>query len=70
MYWLPLLFLVACAPQTEYDRESQLAEARDEYALKERDCHERGGYMVIPRHGSVRSPPRAEELRSAKCGRL
>ena len=63
------LLLIACAPQTEYDRQSQLAEARDEFTLRERDCLERGGYMVITRY-SVRGEPRAEELRAAKCGRL
>jgi hypothetical protein len=67
---LPLLFLLACAPQTEYDRQDRLNRAQDEFAMREEACNRAGGFMVIPRYGSPRFEPDARELEMATCGRL
>ena len=49
---LIFLLLVGCAPLTEqqrYEREANLAEAKDKYFMLERACRAAGGYMIVHR---------------------
>ena len=63
------VLLASCATlsdEEKYERADQLAQAQDQYKLKQISCKNAGGYMWI---SMTSTKPTRDELWSAKCVR-
>ncbi len=57
--------------EKKYDRETALIEAQDDFAIREKQCQRRGGFMaIVYRGGKSLKGPDMFQLKMARCVKL